>query len=127
MVCRPTVLIGAQIDLAALDLLAIGNQRIGDVAGRDRTVKLAGFAGLTDHDDGLAVEIGSDLFSVRAALGVTGFDHLALGFELGAVGIRRTERLALRQQEVTAEPVLDGDFVADGAQTAHALEKNDFH
>src|SRR5690606_31676273 len=62
-----------------------------------------------------------------AALFVALFDMGALGFEPLAVGLGGAQGLALGQQEVTGEPVLDIDFVADGAAAAHALEQNDFH
>ena len=62
-----------------------------------------------------------------AALFVALFDVGALDCELAAVGFGGAQRLALRQEEVAGVAVLDGDFVADVAVTADALEQNDFH
>ena len=48
-------------------------------------------------------------------------------FEPLAVGFGGAQRLVLRQEEVAGVAVLDGDFVADVAGLADALEQNDFH
>ena len=103
------------------------DERLGDVARADRTVELAGFTGLADDHDGLAVEARGDAGGRFAALGIALFDRGALVFEPLAVGFGGAQRLLLRQEEVAGEAVLDGDFVADVADPADALEQNDFH
>ena len=70
-----------QHDLRALDLAAFGLDGVGDVAAGDRTVELAGFAGLTDQDVGRAVELLAGLAGLGLGLVVAGFD-------LGALGLR---------------------------------------
>ena len=112
--------------LAAGDGVAVGAQRLGDVARADRAVELAGLTRLADDDDGLAVEAGSDAGGGFAALGIALFDRGALALELLAVGFGGAQRLVLRQQIIAGVAVLDGDFVADVAVLADALEQNDF-
>src|SRR5690606_10040180 len=116
-----------QIDLTALDLLTIGDQRLGDVAGRHRAVELAGFGGLADDDDRLALEVGGDLLGFRAAFGIAGLDRLALGLEPGAIGGIGAQCLALGQEVVAGIAVADRDLVSDTASSADAFEKDDFH
>ena len=68
-------------DLVALHLEAAGGHRVGEVAGRDRAVELAGLAGLADDDEGLAVELGGDRFGLVLAIEVAGLELGALGLE----------------------------------------------
>ncbi len=63
----------------------------------------------------------------RLALEVAGFELGALAFELLLVGLVGAQRLALRQEEVAGEAVLDLDGVAHLAEAGNAFEKNDFH
>jgi hypothetical protein len=116
-----------QIDLVTADAEAFGGQEVGNVAGRDRSVKLTGFAGRTDDDEILAVKAFGHFRRGGLALGIARFDVLALGLEPGPVGIVGPECAAGRQQIVAGEPVLDGDFVADGAELGDAFQQNDFH
>src|SRR5688572_19084880 len=116
-----------EIDLRTGDGEAVGAQRLGDVARGHRAVELAGLAGLPDDDDRLAVEAGGNAGGGLAALLIALFDRGAFLLELGAVGFGGAQGLLLRQQIIAGEPVLDGDLVADMAQTADALEQNDFH
>ena len=114
-------------DLVAHHREAAFGDRGRDVAGVDRTVEDAGLAGLAQHDEGLAVELGGDGGGFGLALQVARFELGALGLELGDVGLGGAQRLAARQKEVAGEARLHLHHVADLAELFDAFEKNDLH
>src|SRR5690606_23414258 len=116
-----------QLNLVARNVEALGDQQVGDVAGRDRTVQLAGFTSRADDDEALAVEVLGNLGSLGLALLVAGFELGTLSLELLHVGFGRTERLALRQKVVACKTVLDADGVAHLTKACDTLEKNNLH
>src|SRR5690606_32948732 len=116
-----------QDDLRALDLAAFGADGLSDVATGDRTVQLAGFASLTDHNVALTVDLVGDLLSVGLVLLVALLDGDALDFEGLQVGFGGATSLVARQKGVTGEAGLDGDGVADGAEVRAALQQNGLH
>ena len=75
----------------------------------------------------LPSSVVGDLLGFRLALEVAGLELATLAFELLLVGLVGAQRLALRQQEVAGEAVLDLDGVAHLAEAGNAFEKNDFH
>ena len=101
--------------------------RIGDVAGRDRAIKLAAVAGLAQQHEGLAVELARDLFGFFLALEIARFQLRALGFEIVEVGFGRAQRLLLRQQEVAGEAVLHLHHIAHLAELFDAFEQDHLH
>ncbi len=114
-------------DLRLGDVVALGLQRVGDVADADRTVELARVRRGADQDDLGSVDAGTGLGGFVAARGVLGLETLAVGFEHLAVGFVGAQRLLVRQQEVARVAVLDGDHVADRAELLDAFEQDDFH
>ena len=111
----------------AVDREAARLDHVGDVAGRDRAVKLAAVAGLADQDEGLAVQLLGDGLGVLLALQIVGFELRLLGLEIFAVGLGGAQRLLLGQQEVAGEAVLDPDFVAHLAELLDPFEQNHLH
>src|SRR5690606_31530895 len=92
-----------QLDLVAGDAEAFFRKNVGDVAGRNRTVELAGFTCRTNDDEGGAVELLGNGLGFGLALEVAGFELRALTFELLLVGFVGAQRLALGQQEIARE------------------------
>src|SRR5690606_12858755 len=113
-------------DVCSSDLTFV-RQQVGNVAGRNRAVELAGLSCRAHHHEALSVEQFGDLLSFALALEVACLELRALGFELLLVCFVGAQRLALRQQEVTGKAVLDPDDVAHLAKAGNAFEKNDFH
>ncbi len=64
---------------------------------------------------------------IGLALQITGFELGTLILEMGAIGFRGTECLALRQQKIARVAVLDFDHIADLSKAPNALEQYDFH
>jgi hypothetical protein len=114
-------------DLAALDGNAACRHDLGDVARADRAVELAAVAGLADDDEAFAGELAGDGFGFRFQFEIAGLELRALALEALAVGRGGSERLALRQQEIAGEAVLDGHHVAHLAKPADALKKDHLH
>ncbi len=108
--------------LAAVDGEAARRHCVGDVARRHRPVELAGVAGRTDGDEGLAVELCRNGLGFFLELEVVGFELRALGLEVRAVIGGGTQRLLLRQQVVACVAVLHVDDVAHLTEAADALE-----
>ena len=113
--------------LTAVDGEAARRHHLGDVAGGDRAVELAGVAGRADRDEGLAVELLGDRLGLLLQFEIVGLELSALGFELGAVLLGGPQRLLLRQQKVASIPILHVDDVAHLAEPADALKQNDLH
>ena len=127
-VWRPIVLIGwLRTTWARATLKPPAVDRVGEVAGRDRAVELAGLAGLADDDEGLAVELRGDRCGLALALEVAGLELGALGFEALGVVLGGAERLALGQQEVAGIAVADADDVAHLAEAGDAFEQDHLH
>ncbi len=105
---------------------AFGHRR-GDVAGGDRAVELTGVASLADHDEALAAELALHRLRFRFELEIAGLELCPVALEALAIGFRGAQRLALRQQEVAGEAVLDGDHVAHLSEASDALEQDDLH
>ena len=101
--------------------------RLGEVAGRDRTVEHAGLAGLADDDEALAVQLLADDFGLLAALEVAGLELGALRLEMLLVGLRGAQRLAARQEEVARIAVAHLHGLAHLAELGDALEQDHFH
>ncbi|ODS00957.1 hypothetical protein AUC68_13635 [Methyloceanibacter methanicus] len=80
--------------LTALDGEAAVGHRGGDVAGRNRTVKLTGVTGLTDDDEALARQFPGYGLGLGLALQVARLELGTLVFETGAIGFGGAERLA---------------------------------
>ena len=75
----------------------------------------------------LPSSLSATVWASRLALEVARLELGALAFELLLVGFVGAQRLALRQQEVAGEAVLDLDGFAHLAEAGNAFEKNDFH
>ena len=94
----PIALIGRSSTIWFLATLwPCGFQRLGEVAGGDRAVELAGVRGLADQLDLGAVDLLRVRLGVAAALGIARLDLLAIGLEDLAVGVVGAQRLAARQ------------------------------
>src|SRR5690606_5256215 len=116
-----------QVNLVALDDVAVSCESFDDITRCNRTVQQASFTSLANHDDCVTVEAFSNASRCSAAFFVALFDVSTLSFELLAVGFSSAQCLALWEQEVTCKAVLYGDFVADGAGAGDAFEQNDPH
>ena len=116
-----------QRDLIAVYAHAASGDDVGDVAGRDRSVELAGFAGLTDDDEALAVERGVHLLGFGLLFQIAGLKLGALIVEALLVGAGGAQRFALRQQEIARKAVAHLNGFAHLAQFGDAFEQNDFH
>ena len=66
-------------------------------------------------------------FRLRLQLEIAGLELRALALEALAIGLGGAERLALRQEEIAGEAVLDGHHVAHLAEAADALKKDHLH
>ena len=75
----------------------------------------------------LPVELVGDGLGFRFELEIARLELRSFVFEALAVGLGGAQRLALGQQEVACEAVLDGDHVAHLAEPADALEKDHLH
>jgi hypothetical protein len=115
------------VNLIAGDDEAFPAQQFDDVARRNRTVELSGFAGRADRNKSHAVDFRRDRFSFRPALQIASFQVSALVFEALEVSIVGAQRLALRQQEIARETVLNADRIAHLAKFGDSFEKYDFH
>src|SRR5262245_41708426 len=116
-----------QLDLAAGDREALCCQQVGNVAGGNRTVELAGFACRADDNKVFAVQLFSDLLGFGLALQIAGLELSALALEFLLVGLVGAQRLALRQEEIAGKAVLDLDRFAHLTEAGNAFEKNNFH
>ena len=76
---------------------------------------------------GRDVELGRHRLGFALQLEVARFKLRALALEALAIGFGGAKRLALGQQEVAREAVLDGDDVAHLAEASDALKKNYLH
>ena len=117
----------AKCDLVAVNLEAALGDAIGDIARRNRAVKLARIARLTDRHERFAGELFANGFGFLFELKVVSFEVNALGFKFLAVFLGRTQCLVLRQQEVACVPVFHGDDVAHLSEAADALQEDDLH
>ena len=102
-------------------------ERVRDVAGVDRAVQLAGFAGLAQDHDAAAVDLGGGGGRLLLALQIGGLELDAAPLELGAGCLGRAQRLAVRHQVVAREAVLDGDDVAHLTELLDPLEQDHLH
>ena len=100
-----------------------GRCGFGDIAGRDRAVELARFAGLAQDDEALAFELAEVAHGGLAALGVLGLERGAVALELRPVGLGRAQRLVLREEEVAGIAVLHLDDLAHGAELARCARE----
>ena len=75
----------------------------------------------------LSVELDRNRLSLRFELEIARLELGAIALEALAIGFGGAKRLALRQQIVAGEAVLDGDDVAHLPEASDALEKNDLH
>ncbi len=116
-----------QFNLVAVQGETIGRDDVGDVAGRNGTIELAGFTSRAHDDEAFTVELVGNGLGFVLAFQVLGFELSALAFELLLVGFVGTKSLALREQEVTGITVLDLDCFAHLAEAANTFQKNDFH
>ena len=113
--------------LAPVDGEAALGDRRGDVASGNRAVELTALARLTDDDEALAVELGRNAMRIRFQLEIPCLELRPVALEALAIGLGGAERLALRQQKIAGEAVLDGDHVAHLSEAPNALEQNDLH
>ena len=114
-------------DLVAVDdETAVGHER-GKVARRNRAIELSGFRRLADHHEALPVELGADLVGLGLGHEVARLQIDLHGLKLGLVGLRRTQRLAFRQQIVAGIAVLHAHHLAHLAEVGDAFEQNHFH
>src|SRR5258708_4084491 len=117
----------AELDLALVDLEALGGEGFGDVAGgygAEELVVLAGLAGEADthavDERGLLLrgfELGGGFLGERVANALEGFHVAAGGFDGELV----------RQQEIAGVAGLDGDDVAAVAAVFDVFWQNDLH
>src|SRR6185437_9167503 len=114
-------------DVAAVDLVPGGGQRLGDVARRHRAVELPGLARLADDDHRHPVELAGDLVRGALELVIARLEIGASRLELLLVGLGRPHRLAARQEEIAGVAVLHPHRVADMAELADALQQYDVH
>jgi hypothetical protein len=98
-----------RLDRAIKDNLALGDlgtvslKGIDDVAGADRTVKLAGVRSLADELNGLAVDALSRSLRRRATLGIVGLDLGAIGFRTACGWLRWHEAPSCGKKVVAGE------------------------
>ena len=92
-----------------------------------RTEQLAGFGGLTQHDDVAAVDLLRDLGCLALGLEVAGLEFGLHAVELGAIVRGGAQRLAALQQEIAGKSVLDADDFAHLAELGDTFQQNDFH
>src|SRR5262249_22572888 len=104
-----------------------GGQNPNNVAWRYRSVKLASFGGLADDGEALPVESGAHLLGIALEFEIARLQLALHGLESGAIVLGGTQRLALRQQKIACEAVLDAHDFAHLAELGHAFEQNDFH
>ena len=86
-----------QEDLAAIDRKTTFRHDFGDVARRDRAVKLTGIAGLADGDEGFSFEFTRHALGFFLLLEVAGFELNAILFEPFAIVVCGAQGLALGQ------------------------------
>ncbi len=110
-----------------LDGEAAGLGELGDVAGRDGAVELAGLAGLAEHHKNLPGELFGDSLRLLAGLQIARLQLCLVAVEALAARLVGAKRHALRQEVVAREAVLDADDVAHLAELGNALQKNHFH
>ena len=116
-----------QLDLPAIDVEALLLERLGNVAGRDRSEQLIGFARLAQELHLEPVKLLGQRFGFRLFLGGaahSGGLHLLDDSLVGDGGLNRQ---FLGQQKIP--PVSLGDFhhLAAVAQLGHVFFQDDFH
>jgi hypothetical protein len=87
---------------------------------------MAGFGGLADHHETLAIELFGHLLGLALELEIARLEMRLHRLEFGAVVLGRAQR-RLRQQEIAGEPVLDADDLTHLAELCDPFEQNDFH
>jgi hypothetical protein len=111
----------------ALDGKSAAGEEARDIARRHRAEQLADIGGLPYHQETLAVELGADDIGLFLQFEVTRFELHLHAFELGAVILGGAQRLALREQEIARETVLDAHDLAHLAELGDTFEQNHFH
>src|SRR4029079_13172163 len=114
-------------DLAAFDGESTLGDRGRDVARGARAIELAGIAGLADDDEAFPLQLIGNRACFRFQLEIARLKLRPLFFEALAIGLGGAQRLALGEEKVACETVLDGDDVAHLAETADALKKDHLH
>ena len=116
-----------QLQLAAVDLEALGGQRLGDVRRRDRAEQRLGLADLArDHDLDAGHAVGERLGDLLL-LGLLGLELRALALDLLLVALGREQRQLARQQVVARVAVGDLHDLAAAPEVVDVFSQNDFH
>ncbi|EAU63415.1 hypothetical protein STIAU_0974 [Stigmatella aurantiaca DW4/3-1] len=112
---------------AAVHLLALGGERLGDVQRGDGAEQLVLLAHLALDDDLHRADLLGRLLGSALQLGVARGDDGLLVLQLADVLLVGEHRLLAGQQEVAAEAVLDRDQLTGLAEAVDVLTKNDLH
>ncbi len=107
--------------------MPVGAERVGDIAGADRTVELGTLARLAQDHHRRTVDGERHPLGLALALEILGLELGAAALEGGQRLIGRPERLALRDQEVAREARAHLHDLAHLAEFRNALEEDDLH
>ncbi len=116
-----------EIDLPAVDLDALGRQRLHDLGGRHRAVEGAGFHRAPLQHEAQPADPCRDLRRRVALGGVAGVDLLALLLEHLQVAGRRFHRDALRKEEIAGVARLDLDDLSPPTAVAQVAHQDHLH
>jgi len=114
-------------DLPAIDRDPGLGDRVGKVAGVDRSVELAALAGLADQHHRQPLQPLGHRLGLATPLQVVRLELAAPGLELLQVLLGGAQRLPLRQQVVAGESGLDPHHFAHLAQLLDPFEENHVH
>ena len=101
--------------------------RIGDIARRNRAIKLAAVACLAEHDEPQALELLCYSFSFLLAVQVRGLKLSALLIEARHIIFCGAKSLALRRRKLRAITVAYFYDVAHLAEAANSFQENNLH
>src|SRR5579875_762880 len=114
-------------NLIAIDIKAAAGDCSGNVARRDRAVKIAGFARLTDDDEDLTVQLFGYSGGLGPRLEIARFELGPLAFKPRLIGLSRPQSFALGKEKIAGIAILDPDGFTHLAKLADAFEQNNFH
>src|SRR5258708_4990003 len=117
----------AHHDFTLFQRMSGSAERLGDIARTDRAEQLAFRTRLALDRDRGAFERGQARLRGTVKLTRLGLVLGATLFELGQIGLRRRNRLALRHEEVAAVARLDVDLVAKVAEVFYFLQQYQLH
>src|SRR3954471_10612879 len=116
-----------QVQPALVDVEAFGDEDVGDVAARDRSIECFGLADLARDLDLDVLQPAGDGFGDVLLLELFRVELDALALDLFLVALGREQRQLARQQVVAGVAVGDLDDLAAAPEVVDVFSQNHFH